>query len=336
VILGSLIRMTVLVFPGQGSQWAGMAADLIDASEVFAARLRRCDDAIGAYVDWSVEDVLRQRAGAPPLDRVEVVQPVLFSVHVALAELWLANGLVSQAVVGQSQGEIAAACVAGALSLEDAALVIVARSQLFAEELVGRGGIASIGLPDREIVQYLMPYQGRLEVAGIIGSRTVTVAGELAALKSLVAQLNQLDIVATVVPASIPSHCAYIEPLYERLTALLARVRPRPSHIPFYSTVTGQTMRGDELTADYWYANARRPVLFDPAMRVLLAHGERVFVESSAHPVLTRAIADTAHDVGCPVVVTGTLRRGLGGLDQFRSALAAVPVRHAAPLQPAA
>jgi acyl transferase domain-containing protein len=336
VILGSLVRMTVLVFPGQGSQWTGMAADLLDTSEVFAARLRRCADAIGAYVDWSVEDVLRQRAGAPSLDRVEVVQPVLFSVHLALAELWMANGLVPQAVIGQSQGEIAAACVSGALSLEDAALVIVARSQLFAEELVGRGGIASIGLPAHDVVPYLTRYEDRLEVAGIIGSRTVTVAGELEALKSLVAQLNHLGIAATVVPASIPSHCAFIEPLRERLATLLARVRPRPSHIPMYSTVTAEATGGDELTADYWYANARRPVLFDPAMRVLLAQGERVFVESSAHPVLTRAMSDTAADVGCPVVVTGTLRRGCCGPDQFRSALAAVPRQHAALVQSAA
>jgi acyl transferase domain-containing protein len=328
--------MTVLVFPGQGSQWAGMAADLIDTSEVFAARLRRCADAVETYVEWSVEDVLRQRPGAPSLDRVEVVQPVLFSVHVALAELWIANGLVTQAVIGQSQGEIAAACVAGALSLEDAVHVIVARSQLFAEELVGRGGIASIGLPEREVTQYLNPYEGRLEIAGIIGSHSVTVAGELAALKNLVTQLNQLSIAAKLVPVSIPSHCAYIEPLRDRLTTLLARVRPRPSHLPFYSTVTGDAMQGDELTADYWYANARRPVLFDPAMRVLLAQGQRVFVESSAHPVLTRAIADTADDFGCPVVVTGTLRRGRGGLDQFRTALSAVLSQHAAPVQSAA
>jgi len=149
--------MTVLVFPGQGSQWAGMAADLIDTSEVFAARLRRCADAVGADVDWSVEDVLKQRPGAPTLERVEVIQPVLFSVHVALAELWSANGLVASAVIGQSQGEIAAACVAGALSLEDAAHVIVSSSQLFAEELVGRGGIASVALPVHEVKPYLTP-----------------------------------------------------------------------------------------------------------------------------------------------------------------------------------
>jgi acyl transferase domain-containing protein len=313
-----------------------MAVDLIDASGVFAARLRECADAIETHVDWSVEDVLRQQPGAPSLDDVDVVQPVLFAVHVALAELWLANGLVPQAVVGQSQGEIAAACVAGALSLEDAVHVIVSRSQLFAKELVGRGGIASIGLPQRDVVEYLTPYQGRLEVAGIIGSRSVTVAGERGALKDFVAQLNQRGIEVKMVPVSIPSHCAYIEPLREKLTTLLARVRPRPSRLPFYSTVTGQAMRGDELNADYWYANARRPVLFDPVTRLLLARGERVFVESSAHPVLTRAISDTADDFGCPVVVTGTLRRGRGGLDRFRSALAAVPLRHAAPLQPAA
>jgi acyl transferase domain-containing protein len=328
--------MTVLVFPGQGSQWPGMAVDLLDSSDVFAARLRECADAVETYVDWSVEDVLRQRPGAPSLEQVEVVQPVLFSVHVALADLWSANGLVAQAVVGQSQGEIAAACVAGALSLEDAVHVIVSRSQLFADELVGRGGIASVGLSGREVIDYLTPYAGSLEVAGIIGSRSVTVAGERAALKDLAARLNQLGGDVRMVPVSIPSHCAYIEPLREKLTSLLAPVRPRRSHIPFYSTVTGQVLRGDELTADYWYANARRPVLFDPAMRLLLEHGERVFVESSAHPVLTRAMSDTADEVGCPVVVTGTLRRGRGGLDQFRSALAAVRLRHAAPLQPAA
>jgi acyl transferase domain-containing protein len=221
-------------------------------------------------------------------------------------------------------------------SLEDAVHVIVTRSQLFAQELVGRGGIASICLPAREIIEYLTPYEGRLEVAGIIGGQSVTVAGERAALKDLVAQLNQVCIEARMVPVSIPSHCAYIEPPREKLTTLLARVRPRPSHIPFYSTVTGTAMRGDELNADYWYANARRPVLFDPAMRVLLSEGERVFVESSAHPVLMRAMRDTADDVSCPVVVTGTLRRGLGGLDQFRSALAAVPLQHGAPTLSAA
>jgi acyl transferase domain-containing protein len=315
-----------LVFPGQGAQWPGMAAELLDTSRVFATRLRECADAVEAYVDWSVEDVLRQRPGAPSLDRVEVVQPVLFSVHVALAELWLASGLVVDAVVGQSQGEVAAACVAGALDLEDAARVIVMRSQLFADELVGRGGIASISLSANDIESYLAASCGQLELAGSIGPRTVTVAGAQAALDHLVAKLRLRGVPAKVIPASIPSHCALVEPLRDRLTGLLDGIRPRPSRIPMYSTVTGAVVDGAQLTADYWYANARQPVVFDAVMRRLLADGCRVFVESSAHPVLVTAMAATANELGCPSAITGTLRRGLGGLEQFCTALAAVPI----------
>lgn len=319
-----LTEPAVLVFPGQGSQWAGMAAELLDSSPVFAARLRECDSALGAFVDWSVEDVMRQRPGAPSLDRVEIVQPVIFAVHVALAALWQANGLAVAAIAGQSQGEVAAACVAGALSLDDAARIIVRRSQLFAEQLVGKGGIASIALSAAEVEPLLAPYTGALEIAGVIGPRTVTVAGELGALDDLVARLSGRGIPAKVVPASIPSHCSFIEPLHTQLTEMLAGINPRPSQIPLYSTVTGAAIDGRELTADYWYENARRPVLFEPVIQQLIAAGRRVFVESSAHPVLTAAMSAAAENAGAPAVITGTLRRGQGDIAQVRNALAAV------------
>jgi polyketide synthase 7 len=316
----------VLVFSGQGSQWAGMAAELLDSSTVFAERLRKCASAIEEFVPWSVESVLRQEAGAPSLDLVEVVQPVLFAVNVALAELWMASGLMPGAVVGQSQGEVAAACVAGALTLSDAARIIVGRSQLFADELVGRGGIACVGLPADAIEPHLRDYGGRLDVAGVIGPDSVTIAGELAALDDLLPRLSAAGVWVKRVAASIPSHCAAIEPLRERLVDLLSGIRPQPSRIPLYSTVTGAEIDGTQLTADYWYANARRPVLFDPVIRLLLDNGFRIFVESSPHPVLTAAIAATAETVGRAVTVTGTLRRGSGGMDQFQAALATVPI----------
>lgn len=311
----------VLIFPGQGSQWPGMAADLLDASPVFTARLRECGAAVARYVGWDVESVLRQRPGAPTLDRVEIVQPTLWAVHVALAALWLANGLAPQAVVGQSQGEIAAACVSGALTLDDAARVITLRSQLFAQTLVGTGAIASIRLSASSVAPLLQPFGGRLEIAGDIGPCTSTVAGDLEPLETLLAQLNTAGVKANLIPATIPTHCFAVDALHDRLTALLAPVCPRPTRIPMYSTVTAGPVDGRTLNADYWCANARRPVLFQPALRSLVAHGARLLVECSAHPVLISATRAIAADAGIPVRVTGTLRRGYAGLSQFEAAM---------------
>ncbi|MFE2449516.1 type I polyketide synthase, partial [Streptomyces sp. NPDC059426] len=135
------------VFPGQGSQWVGMAVELLDASPVFAARIDECAAALAEFTDWSLVDVLREAEGAPSLERVDVVQPVLFSVMVSLAELWRSLGVRPSAVVGHSQGEIAAACVAGILSLQDAARVVALRSQAIGRVLAGKGGMVSVALP---------------------------------------------------------------------------------------------------------------------------------------------------------------------------------------------
>ncbi|MEU0941143.1 type I polyketide synthase, partial [Embleya sp. NPDC005971] len=135
----------VLVFPGQGSQWLGMAAGLVDSSPVFAGRVAECEAALAPFVDWSLVSVLRS-GSEEWLDRVDVVQPVLWAVMVSLAELWASFGVKPAAVVGHSQGEIAAACVAGALSLQDAAKVVALRSRAILA-LAGSGGMASVGVP---------------------------------------------------------------------------------------------------------------------------------------------------------------------------------------------
>jgi acyl transferase domain-containing protein len=125
-----------------------------------------------------------------------------------------------------------------------------------------------------------------------------------------------------VIPASIPSHCFAIEPLRDRPTDALTAIRPRPTQIPMYSTVTAAVIDGRELSAEYWYDNVRQPVLFQPAMRNLLSHGARVFVESSAHPRADVGDDRDRHPAGIPVVVTGTLRRGHGDYAQFLTSLA--------------
>ncbi|MBW5484688.1 type I polyketide synthase [Streptomyces bambusae] len=321
---------TVFVFPGQGSQWAGMAVELLDGSPLFAARFAEVAAAVEAHVDWSVEGVLRGAEGAPELTAIEVLQPVLFTVMVSLAELWQAAGVRPDAVVGHSQGEIAAAAVSGALSLQDAAKIVVLRSQLFADELVGRGAVASVSLGADVVRARIAPYGDALSIAGINGPGTVTVAGEVAPLQELVAALEAEGVRAKVIPSTVASHCAQVDRLKERILELLAFVEPRKGSVPLYSTVTGAVLEGPELDAAYWYENCRQPVSFEPVVRTLLAAGHRFFVEASAHPVLVYGVMETAEAAGTDVLATGTLRRDEGGPARFQASLAAAWTRGAA------
>ncbi|AQS67524.1 type I polyketide synthase [Streptomyces pactum] len=312
----------VFVFPGQGAQWAGMARELLDTAPVFAAKAAECAAAVEEFVDFRVLDVLRDEPGAASMDRIEVVQPVLFTVMVSLAELWQSHGVRPDAVVGSSQGEIAAAHVAGALSLEDAARVICLRSQLLAETLVGEGAVASVALPADEVRERLRRWDGRLSLAGVNGPRLVAVAGADAALAEFVAECARDQVRARTVAATVPTHCALVDPLRERLLELLAPVRPRTGTVALYSTVTGGLLDTATMDADYWYDNTRAPVLFEPVVRTLLAEGHSAFVESSPHPVLAMAVEQTVDDTGAPAVVVESLRRDEGDLGRIATSLA--------------
>ncbi|MEW1723524.1 type I polyketide synthase [Streptomyces sp. NPDC093109] len=301
----------VFVFPGQGSQWAGMAVELLESSPVFAARIDECAEVLAPHVDWSLEDVLR----SGDFDRVDVVQPVLFAVMVSLAALWQAAGVTPDAVVGHSQGEIAAAVVAGALSLEDGARVVVLRSRAITA-LAGRGGMVSVPLPVDE-VRSLLP-EG-VSVAAVNGPSSVVVSGDPAGLETVLASVER----AKRVPVDYASHSAHVEEIREELLTTLAGLAPRSAGIPFYSTVTGGLLDTAALDAEYWYRNLRQTVELETTVRAMGAAGHDVFVEVSPHPVLTSAIEETATGT---VTVTGTLRRNDGGWDRFLLSLAGLHV----------
>ncbi|MFI0421373.1 SDR family NAD(P)-dependent oxidoreductase [Spongiactinospora sp. 9N601] len=310
----------VFVFPGQGSQWAGMCVELLESSPVFAEAMDRCAAALAEWVDWRLLDVVRGTAGAPSLERVDVVQPVLWAVMVSLAEQWQAHGVRPAAVVGHSQGEIAAACVAGALSLRDGARVVALRSRLIAELVTGlSGGMMSVALPADE-AERLVAGTG-LSVAAVNGAGSVVLSGDGRELDELAAALEGRGVRYKRVPVDYASHSAHVEVLRERLLEDLAPIRPRPAQVPFYSTVTGGQLDTIELDAAYWYTNLRQTVRFAPVVRTLLGQGLRAFVESSPHPVLTVGVSETAEAAGVDVVAVGTLRRDEGGPERFLTSM---------------
>nr|BAW35611.1 modular polyketide synthase [Streptomyces sp. RK95-74] len=316
---GSVVAgQTAFVFPGQGSQWVRMGVGLMDASPVFAARIEECAAALAEFTDWSLVDVLRGVDGAPSLDRVDVVQPVLFSVMVSLAEVWRALGVEPSAVVGHSQGEIAAACVAGVLTLRDAARVVALRSQAIGRVLAGKGGMVSIARPVSEVRERIAAWgEERISVAAVNGPSAVVVSGEPAALEELLASCEADEVRARRVPVDYASHSAQVELLRDELLDLLAPVQPKTAQVPFLSTVTGEWVEGPELDAEYWFTNLRRTVELEGAVRRLLDEGFGVFIESSAHPVLTMAVQESAEDAGVDAAAIGSLRRDEGGLDRF-------------------
>ncbi|MDI5980997.1 SDR family NAD(P)-dependent oxidoreductase [Amycolatopsis magusensis] len=308
------------VFPGQGSQWPGMALELVEASPVFAARMAECEQALKPFVDWSLLGVLRGEQGAPGLDRADVVQPVLFAVMVSLAALWQAGGVRPDAVLGHSQGEIAAACVAGALSLEDAARVVALRSQALGV-IAGRGGMASVSLPVAEVNARIARWPG-LSVAAENGPASVVVSGENAALDELIAECEAEEIRAKRVDVNYASHSADVEALHDQLLDVLGPISPKTADIPFYSTVDSAWLDTSVMTAEYWYRNLRQTVEFASAVGALLDQGFSAFVEASPHPVLVAGMRETADAAEIDACFAGSLRRDEGDLTRFRTSMA--------------
>ncbi|MER6092961.1 type I polyketide synthase [Streptomyces bluensis] len=318
---------TVLVFPGQGAQWAGMGARLLEESPVFAARIAECAAALAEFTDWSLTDVLRGADDASALERVDVVQPATWAVMVALAAVWEAHGVTPDAVVGHSQGEIAAAVVAGALSLTDGARVVALRSRAIARRLAGRGGMIAVPLPAADVEPLLAAWDGRLSLAAVNAPDAVVVSGDAASLDEFFGRLTDDGVRVRRIAVDYASHSAHVADLHADLLTDLAPLTPRAPRIPLLSTVTGERLDTAAMDAEYWYRNLRQTVRFADAVHALLEQGCTRFVESGPHPVLTGAVQSCAEAAGTDAVAVGTLRRGEDGTDRVLTSLAEAFVR---------
>ncbi|MFI9155804.1 type I polyketide synthase [Streptomyces sp. NPDC053367] len=286
----------VWVFSGQGAHWVGMARGLWETNEVFAARMDECERLLAQVAGWSLRDVLGDEAA---LKRMDVVQPALFAVMVSLAEVWRAAGLTPDAVIGHSQGEIAAATAAGILSLADGIRLIVTRARIITEKLSGRGLMAVLDLPADQVDR------SRVSVGAVNSPGTVVISGDPDAVREAVADCEARGVRARIVPVDYASHCEHVESIRDEVLEGVAGAATTDTGVAFYSTVVAGRVDPAELDAEYWYRNLREPVRFADTVQALTEAGHGVFVEVSPHPVLAMHIAATAGSA----VVQPTLRR---------------------------
>ncbi|MFD0634928.1 type I polyketide synthase [Catenulispora yoronensis] len=317
---GSVPGAGVFVFPGQGWQRSCVGGALLAQGGVFAETIAECGRALRPWTDFDLVEVL-SGTDESWLERVDIVQPVLWAVMVGLARVWESLGVSPSVVVGHSQGEIAAAVVAGALSIEDGARVAAVRSRIIRELLAGSGAMVSIAAPAADAESWIAAagFADRLSVAVINGPDAVTISGEREAAETLAADLKAREVRVRVLEVDYASHSPMVERIETVLREELAGLTPRaltPGR-RWLSTVTGQWMTGLEADGDYWYQNLREPVVFGPAIGELVADGQGLFLETSAHPVLSASIEQILEEAGSTGVVGGSLRRGAadrGGL----------------------
>ncbi|ATL88527.1 type I modular polyketide synthase [Streptomyces malaysiensis subsp. malaysiensis] len=295
----------VFVFPGQGWQQLGMGRALRESSPVFAARMAECAAALSEFVDWDLFTMLDDPA---VIDRIDVLQPACWAVMMSLAAVWQAAGVRPDAVIGHSQGEIAAACVAGALSLRDAARIVALRSQLLAREMVGHGVMAAVALPADDI-----PLVDGVWIGACNGPSSTVISGTPEAVEVVVAACEERGARVRRITAAVASHSPLGEKIRTELLGISASIPSRTPVVPWLSTADGIWIEAP-LDPAYWWRNLREPVGFGPAVDLLQARGENVFLEMSASPVLLPAMNDA--------VTVATLRRDDGTPDRMLTALA--------------
>ncbi|WP_437819494.1 SDR family NAD(P)-dependent oxidoreductase [Sorangium sp. So ce1078] len=320
-------RKVVFVYPGQGAQRPGMGRQLMESEPVFRDALRAVDEALRPHLGWSVADEIAADEERSRLHLIDINQPALFAVEVALTALWRAWGIAPDAVVGHSMGEVVAAHVAGALSLEDAAAVVCTRSRLMRAS-GGRGAtMAMVELPPEEAEEAIRALSDRVWIGGLNSPRSQVISGDPEAVRSVVAALEQRGVFCRWVKMDVPSHTPLVSPICGELAGLLGGISPRAAEIPVCSTVTGDFIEGARMDGAHWARNLGQPVLFAAATRRLLESDGGVFVEVSPHPVLLPAVEQTIASAGAEAAAVASLRRGE---DERRGLLAALGALYAA------
>jgi acyl transferase domain-containing protein/NADPH:quinone reductase-like Zn-dependent oxidoreductase/acyl carrier protein/NADP-dependent 3-hydroxy acid dehydrogenase YdfG len=297
------------VFSPQGSQWLGMGQNLIAVEPVFRAKLAECDRALTKIAGWSLFDELLAAPGDSRLNRTEFVQPVLTAMQMALAELWSSWGVRPDFVAAHSLGEWAAACVVGALSVEETMKVVVESSRAQVRAGVG-GGMAVVECAEAEVKERIKSWSGEIFVAGYNGPTSTILSGDAARLKYIVTSWKQEGLICSLIDVDVAAHSPSMDAALEDLESSLIDLRPTRTAIPFVSSVNGGYLRGTEMGPEHWARHLRQPVLFTQVIERLARDGCTIFIEISPHPLLIGGIQQTLCATGVEGLALSSCRRG--------------------------
>ena len=304
------------VFAGNGAQYAGMARDALRSNAVFRRAVAEADAALAPHLGWSALALLREGVTTEALAATDRAQPLLFAVQHGIIAALAAHGISPALVLGHSVGEVAAACAAGALSLDQAAMLVATRSR-HQHARRGIGCMAALGLSAEAALPLLEACGPGLEIAAYNAPEALTIAGPAPSIARLAAASAEARAHCVVLDLDYAFHAAAMDAVEAGLRADLATLAPRAARLPLISTVTGAKIAGDALDAEYWWRNLREPVRFDAAIAEATRAGARLFLEIGPNPVLQSYIRDSARAAAEGIASLPSMRRRDPGRDPF-------------------
>jgi acyl transferase domain-containing protein/acyl carrier protein len=297
------------VMSGQGPQWWGMGRELMRNEPVFRATMEACAEAMRPHASFSLLEELARAEADSRMQQTEIAQPAIFAMQLALVALWKSVGVEPTAVVGHSVGEVAAACVAGILSLEEGARIIVLRARMMHECARGEGTMLAVSLSEEETLELISRHDRTVSIAAFNGPRSLTLAGIPSSLEAIRAELEPQNIFARFVKVDHPYHHAMMQPAADNLIANLSDIAPQEETLPFFSTVTGERCAGKDCVAAHWGRGIRQAVQFVKAVNSVADFGVDVWLEMSSHPALSMSITECLTARGEKAQVTASTRR---------------------------
>lgn len=297
------------VMSGQGTQAPGMGMELMKQEPVFRKMLEDCEEAMRPWARFSLIEELARPEATSQMHRTEISQPAIFAIQMGLAALWKSWGVQPAAVMGHSVGEIAAACVAGILSLNEASQIIVLRGRCMDDHMPDGGGMLAVGMTAEAAAAVIARHDRTVSIAAFNAPKSLTLAGRKSSLEAIAAELEAEEIFARFLKVDYPFHHAMMQPAADALDNALSGLSPSPENLPFFSTVTGQRQSGATCDAGHWSRGVRLPVEFAPAMHAVADHGIDVWLEIGAHPALVRSMQECLAGGTTKPAIVASMRR---------------------------